>query len=114
MIDNDADINLPPLQARRNVAAVCYGYKLCGGLLPRLLIPHKPIVLAHDHQTRWPRLLLPTVDYPTSRWLDRSPLVFATKLFNCLPPVIRALRTLESFKQAVWDKAPQHFFVVNF
>ena len=81
-ISDYTEVGLFPLQARRNVALACWRFKLLNGLLPRELSPFRPIIPTGQHPTRHPRISIPNSPRITSRFLDKSPLIFASKLLN--------------------------------
>ena len=100
-----AALGLSTLQSRRNLATSCFGYKLFSGFLPRIFSRLKPFVASRHFNTRQQdRLILPFVNLSrTSRFFDRSPIMFSVKLLNSLPQATWYYPDVTQFKSVVWQ-----------
>jgi hypothetical protein len=107
-------LSLQTLKARRNVAAATYAFRLFNGHLPERLIQLQPRIRPHREGARTRTLYFPKVTYPTSRWLDQSPILFSVKLLNCLPHDLWILRSSDRFKQLVWQNHFHSIILVDF
>ena len=108
-----AHLSLQPLMTRRSFALCCYGYKLINSLLPRRLAEVKPVLHVFPVRTRRGRLIVPGIKYPTQRNLDRSPVLYLTKLLNFIPN-LWSVANLEAFKSELWNTIDRNVFVIAF
>lgn len=97
-------LGLTKLISRRNLALCCYGYKLYSGLLPRAFDYLRPITSPRIITTRQQDYLrLPCINTArTSRFFDRSPIIFALKLLNALPSSTLGGSDVDLFKSLIW------------
>ena len=112
-ITDYAQLHLHPLKVRRNFALACYGYKLLNNYTPRCLQSVAPILQTFPARTRRGTLIVPAVDYPTQRFLDKSPILFSTKILNCIPELWEC-PSLDLFKSQLWSLTDRSVFNMSF
>ena len=100
--DHYQNLKISPLHLRRNLASVCYGFKLYHVLVPRALHPFCPVIPSAARPVRFPRVQIPGVSVP-SRNFDRSPVIYSTMLLNRLPRPLLLLPNVSQFKTYVWN-----------
>ena len=98
--DHYQNLKISPLILRRNLASVCYGFKLYHELVPRALHPFCPVIPTVARPVRFPRVQIPGVRVP-SRMFDRSPVIHSTRLLNRLPRTLLLLPNVSQFKTCV-------------
>ena len=107
-------LGLSTIMSRKNFALACYGFKLYKGLLPSALSTYAILPNNHRPNLRRQTLMLRNTFYPTSRALDRSPLLFACKLLNAAGDLLHC-QSMEEFKSKLWANHAVHpLFLLTF